>query len=214
MKKTATWLLPVKLVLFLFIQSFNAFILLAGTAYLHPDFTTGYLAGREELFNQPWFPTGLYLHAFSAPFALLLVSLLVIFRLENFPSWHRMLGKITLLITGICVIPSGWILSYYALGGSMGKFVFFLLSSYTGFAALQAYWAARKQRFKEHKWWMHEVFALLLSAVILRLLLVMFSFIDFSGDTAYVTAALLSWVPSIAMLKIGQIYQKRKLKTV
>lgn len=208
MKKTVTWLLPVKLALFLFIQSFNAFILLTGTTYLHPDFTTGYLAGKEELFLQRWFPTGLYVHAFSAPIALLLVSLLVIFRLENVPKWHRALGKVTLLILAICVVPSGWILSYFALGGSMGKFVFFLLSSYTGFTALQAYWAAKKRQFTEHKRWMHEVLALLLSAVILRLLLVLFTLLEFNGDTAYITAALLSWVPSIVVLKLWRIQPK------
>lgn len=208
MKNNGIWLLPVKLILFLLIQSFNTFILLAGYSYLHPSFSTGYLNGKAQLFEGFWFPTGLFLHAFSAPFALLIISLLVIFRIEKNPSLHRLLGKTALLLVGCLVVPSGWILSYYAMGGVAGKFLFFLLSSYTGYAALQAYQCARKRQFDLHKNWMHEVFALLLSAILLRLLLVLFISFRFTGDTAYITAAILSWIPSILLLKTIQYYRK------
>lgn len=202
MKNNGIWLLPVKLILFLFIQSFNAFILLAGFSYLHPDFSAGYLSGKAHLFDGFWFPTGLFLHAFSAPFALLIVSLLVLFRLEKKPELHRFLGKIALLLLCLFVVPSGWILSYFAMGGMIGKFIFFLLSSYTGYAALQAYQCARRRQFTEHKHWMHEVLALLLSAILLRLLLVLFVSFSFTGNTAYIVAAILSWIPSIVTLKL------------
>lgn len=211
MKNNGIWLLPVKLLLFLFIQSFNAFILFAGYSYLHPDFTTGYLNGKSHLFDGFWFPAGLFLHAFSAPFALLIVSLLVIFRIEKKPSVHRALGKAALLLLVCLVVPSGWILSYFAMGGAFGKFLFFLLSSYTGYAVFQAYLCARKRQYDQHKRWMHEVFALLLSAILLRLLLVLFVYFSFTGNTAYITAAILSWIPSIIVLKTIGYYRKSGL---
>ncbi|OGS85710.1 MAG: hypothetical protein A3E30_18620 [Fluviicola sp. RIFCSPHIGHO2_12_FULL_43_24] len=194
--------MPAKLLFFLFLNSFNAFILLVGVSYLYPDFSSGYLQGKEALFDSYWFPAGLAIHAASAPLALLLVSLLVIFRVERNPKIHRLLGKITLIVLLLFVVPSGWILSYYAMGGVLGKLIFFLLAGYTAFAALQGYFAIRKQDITTHKHWMREVLVLLASAILLRLLLVLFYEFDFVGNTAYNTAAVLSWIPSILILKL------------
>ncbi|MES2557542.1 MAG: DUF2306 domain-containing protein [Bacteroidota bacterium] len=202
MKNSATWLLPVKLLFFLFLNSFNVFIALAGASYLHPDFSGGYLQGKEALFDSYWFPAGLAVHAASAPIALLLVSFLVIFRVEQKPKIHRLLGKTTLIVLLVLVVPSGWILSYFAMGGVLGKLIFFLLAGYTAFAALQGYFAIRKQDVTAHKHWMREVLLLLVSAILLRLLLILFYEFDFMGDTAYNTAAILSWIPSILILKL------------
>lgn len=205
MKNNVTWWWLAKLLLFLFIQSFNMFILFAGISYLHPDFTHGYLSGKSGLFDGFWFPTGLFLHAFSAPIALLIISLLVIFRMEYKPKFHRLLGKLALMLLFFCVVPSGWILSYFAMGGTTGKFIFFFLSSYTAYAALNAYVCIRKKSVDEHKYWMHEVFALLLSAILLRLLLVLFGFIGYTNSESYIVAALLSWIPSISVLKLRRL---------
>lgn len=202
MKNSATWLLPVKLLFFLFLNSFNVFIALVGVSYLNPDFSRGYLQGKETLFDSYWFPTGLAVHAASAPIALLLISLLVIFRIEKMPRIHRLLGKTGLLVVTVLVVPSGWILSYFAMGGTFGKLIFFLLAGYTAFAAMQGYFAIRKKDVFAHKHWMRELLMLLVSAIILRLLLVLFYQLHFMGDTAYNTAAILSWVPSILILKL------------
>lgn len=201
MKNSVTWLWPVKLLFFLFLNSFNVFIALVGVSYLHPDFEKGYLLGKEALFDSYWFPVGLAVHAASAPIALLLISLLVIFRIEHKPKIHRLLGKISLIVLVALVVPSGWILSYYALGGILGKLIFFLLAGYTAFAALQGYVAIRKKDISTHRHWMREVLALLVSAILLRLLLVLFHQLDFMGNAAYNTAAMLSWIPSILILK-------------
>ncbi|MBI3239964.1 MAG: DUF2306 domain-containing protein [Flavobacteriia bacterium] len=201
MKNSATWLWPVKLLFFLFLNSFNVFIALVGISYLNPDFSRGYLLGKEALFDSYWFPIGLGVHAASAPIALLLFSLLVIFRVERTPATHRFLGKVSLILLLTLVVPSGWILSYFAFGGALGKLIFFLLASYTAFAAIQGYFAIRKKELESHKHWMREVLLLLTSAIILRLLLYVFYRIDFMGEIAYNTAAILSWVPSILILK-------------
>lgn len=202
MKNSVTWLLPAKLLFFLLLNSFNAFIVLAGVSYFNPDFSTGYLQGKEALFDSYWFPVGLAAHAASAPIALFLISLLVIFRIERTPKTHRLLGKISLIVLLALVVPSGWVLSYYAMGGVWGKLIFFLLASYTAFAALQGYFAIRKLEAATHKHWMREVLALLVSAILLRLLLVLFYEFDFIGNAAYNTAAILSWIPSILILKL------------
>ena len=203
MKKTNTWYLLAKLVLFFILNSVNVSIAIVGISYLQPDFTRGYLAGQTALFESTWFPLGLYVHAFTAPIGLLIVSLLVLFRIERFPSVHRLMGKIALVLLLFAIVPSGWVLSYYAMGGVVGKLIFFLLSSYTAFAAIQGYTAIRQKNTLIHQHWMYEVLALLASAILLRLLLSLFhEGFDFYGNWSYNSAALLSWVPSILVLKM------------
>jgi uncharacterized membrane protein len=191
-----------KILFFVVLNTFNVFIAIVGISYLHPDFSKGYLVGKEHLFDGSLFPAALYVHAFTAPVGLLLVSLLVLFRVEHYKNVHRFLGKTALIFVVFAIVPSGWVLSYYALGGAVGKLIFFLLASFTAFTAAQGYAAIRRKDISTHRQFMCELMALLASAVLLRLLLLLFhSGLDFAGDTAYNTAAILSWVPSIVLLK-------------
>jgi hypothetical protein len=92
------------------------------------------------------------------------------------------------------------------MGGAAGKLIFFVLSSYTAYVAFRGYSAARDRHIDLHRYWMRELMALLASAVLLRVLLVTFRFgFDFTGDTAYCIAAILSWMPSIVWLKLTQL---------
>jgi len=199
-----------KLLLFLVLNSFNVFIAIVGINYLQQDFSRGYLLGKEALFRHSWFPTGLYWHSFTAPLAAILISLLVLFRLERFKPLHRFLGKSALALVFFGVVPSGWILSYFAMGGTIGKLIFFTLASYTAYAAFQGYSANRKRQIALHNYWMKEVLLLLVSAVILRLLLTFFRLgFDFTGDIAYILSAILSWVPSILILKFIRLKRSK-----
>lgn len=202
MKNTTIFSRAVKLLFFLVLNAFNVFIAIVGISYLHPDFSKGYLVGKERLFDGSLFPAALYVHAFTAPLALLLISGLVLFRIEQYRALHRLLGKIALILIVFAIVPSGWVLSYYALGGALGKLIFFLLASFTAFTAAQGYTAIRRKHIPEHRQAMLELMALLASAVVLRLLLLLFhAGFGFTGDTAYNTAAILSWGPSIVLLK-------------
>lgn len=202
MRNTITSSKAVSIPFFVLLNSFNVFIVIVGISYLHPDFSKGYLIGKAPLFEGWVFPAGLYVHALSAPVGLLLISFLVLFPIEQYRSVHRLLGKTALILLFALIVPSGWVLSYFALGGILGKLIFFSLASYTAFAAAQGYAAIRRKDIPEHRHYMRELMALLASAVILRLLLLLFhTGLDFNGDTAYNTAAILSWVPSILLLK-------------
>lgn len=210
MRNIATWSWPVRILIFLVINSFNVFIAITAISYLHPDFSNGFLIGKSVLFDHFWFPAGLYVHALSAPIALLFVSLLVLFPLEHCSYLHRNTGKFALVLIFLAVVPSGWILSYFAMGGVIGKLTFFSLSSYTAFIGIQGYLSARKKDFYRHRFYMIELFALLSSAVLLRLLLFFFHFsLDFHGNIAYNAAAIMSWVPSVLLIRL---YRKVKYR--
>ena len=211
MKKRAILQWLAKASFFLFIVCFAAAIFNVAISYVDPDFSRGFLLNKQALFTGYWFPAALYLHAFSAPVVLILVSLLVVFRVERYRYVHRFLGRVSLVLLFIAVIPSGWVLSYFAMGGIPGKFVFFLLTSYTAYTAFQGYQSIRNKDVTGHKYHMTELVLLLASTTVLRLLLALFQLkLGWFGDTAYTTAAILSWVPSVLLLKIARYVTRER----
>lgn len=193
----------VRILLFILINGFNIAIVGIALNYVYIDFTESYLVGKEVLFEQLIFPISLTIHCISAPIALLIVSGLILFRIEKSrPKTHRFLGKVGLFVVLFLVVPSGFGLSYYAMGGAFGKFIFFSLSAYTAFVVVQGFTAIRVGKIKEHQHFMNELFALLVSAIVLRLLLALFLYCQWSGSAMYNTAAILSWLPSILVLKL------------
>jgi hypothetical protein len=141
------------------------------------------------------FQIGFYIHIISATVLVLLCSILVFFSMEKkYPKFHRLLGKLSLLIA-IAALPSALILSYFAEGGVAGKFLFFLLSMYTCFAFSRAYKCVIKLHFCLHQYWMEHAFLLLCSAFILRFLLVLCAFTSLSGPWVYPIMVAISWLP-------------------
>lgn len=192
-----------KIGLFLLIQAFNVGIFYVALNYITIDFTESYLIGKNHLVNQPVFMFSLLIHGLSAPFALLMVSSLVLLRIDKkYPSLHRMIGKIGLVFCIFIVVPSGIGLSFYAMGGPIGKFLFISLSFYTGYAVISGYQTIKAGNIQKHQHWMNELLILLSSAIFLRLLITLFSLaLDWRGDTMYNTAAFLSWIPWILLMK-------------
>jgi hypothetical protein len=192
---------PGRLFLFLLIQFFNFGIFIVGLSYISVDFTEKYLIGKQRLFDNWIFPTSLIIHGITAPIALLLFSILVLFRIEQRAVIHRLLGKVGIFIGFFLLVPSGIGLSYFAMGGKIGKFLFFFLSCYTAFVLIKGYVAARKRRIDEHQYWMRELLLLLCSAIILRLLLGISYLLGWKGESMYFMCSLLSWAPWIAWMK-------------
>ncbi len=191
-----------RIVLFIVITILNAGIFTIALKYIQIDFKEPYLLGKEALFEGFVFPISLIVHALSAPIALLIISVLVLLRIEKHIKTHRFLGKTALLLVVTLVVPSGLGLSYFAMGGLWGKFLFFILSVYTGYVALQGYSSIRNKRITEHRFWMYELLILLSSALILRLLMALFTLaLYWKGDSMYLTAAFLSWIPGILIVK-------------
>lgn len=196
-----------RIILFLIIQLFNIGIFYVGLSYVFIDGNESYLIGKGDFVDQPIFIYALLIHGLSAPITLLLVSTLVLLRVEKKAlQLHRTLGKIALFVAILLVVPSGIGLSFYALGGPIGKFLFISLSFYTGYTVIAGYQSIKAGQTNKHQHWMNELLILLCSAIILRLLITFFSLvIAWKGDTMYNTAAFLSWVPWIILMKFLHI---------
>lgn len=203
------WLVNVSL--FSLINILNLGVAIIGINYFNPNFESGYLIGKEQLYDTLVFKVGLLSHASSAPVSLLLFSYLVLFKKKTSMQLHKIIGKTALIIAFFIVFPSGMILSYYAMGGPIGKFIFFSLSAFMGFSIISAYKSVIVKQFILHEYWMKNSLLLLCSALFLRVLLFTFQSISWHGENMYITAAILSWVPSVVILKIKFSKQLNKM---
>lgn len=204
-------MLPVRIVLFLVINLFNFGIFEVALTYLKPDFTSGFLLHKTHLSGSDLFKNGLIIHGIAACTTLFLCSLLVLFRFENtFRKLHKVLGKLALILLFLCVIPGGFILSFYAEGGVAGKFLFFLLSAYTAYCGGMAYRLIRQKNVFFHSLFMKELLWLLCSAIILRVSLITLSLTSsFEWKHIYCFSIFISWLPTIiifALLKRKRRY--------
>lgn len=179
---------------------------------MYVDGDEAFLMDRQAQLANPFFQPALVLHGLSSSISLLIVSLLVLFRLERY-AVHRTLGKTAFSLILFLAVPSGLFLSFYAEGGSPGKFLFAILSFYTAWVVIQGYQAIRQKRIPEHRQWMSELLILLCSAITLRLFIVFFVMVfEWQGNLMYLTAALLSWLPGILLLKLLKWKKKQDPK--
>lgn len=196
--------LPVRILLFLIILFLSGLIFYGSLQFLEPDFSRGYLMGKEELFDSYLFPTGLYIHMIATPICLVLSAILVFFKLENrIPKTHRLIGKITLMGILFLVVPSGLILSTAAIGGFVGKSLFLFISLFTGFVFALAWKHAVNKKILHHKRWMIRGFLLLNGALFLRLSMFICSYyFQLNSVNSYLLCVVLSWFVPILIFQL------------
>ena|SRR6218665_3839690 len=203
-----------KILLFLIINIFNFRIADVALNYINPTFQEPFLLNRVHLADHVLFKTGLVLHGISACLALFICSLLVLFRIEKMNTlFHRLLGKTALYLIFLVVVPGGIVLSYFASGGKIGKFLFFTLALYTFSIAFLAMKKAKSKQIHQHQLLMKELLCILCSAIILRILLVVFAqTTKMSWESAYQLAIAISWLPTSILflfLKTRTIYNQK-----
>ena len=190
----------VSIILFLLINLFNFRIADVALGYFNPSFEEPFLLNRVHLSENVMFKAGLVLHGICACLALFLCSLLVLFRIEKVNVIvHRFLGKMALYLVFFAVVPGGIVLAYFASGGKIGKFLFFILAIYTFSIAFLALKKAKLKQIYQHKLLMRELLCLLCSAILLRLFLMFFATTSLSWELTYQLSIALSWCP-IAIL--------------
>jgi hypothetical protein len=186
----------VKVLLFIIINILNFRIAEVALNYFNPTFMEPFLLSKTHLSGNGIFKTGLIIHGISACLALFICSLLVLFRIERVNvSFHRILGKTALSLVFGAVVPGGIILAFYASGGKIGKFLFFLLAVYTFSIAFLALKKAKAKQINQHKLLMTELLCILCSAILLRLLLMFFSTTNLGWELSYQLSISISWLP-------------------
>lgn len=184
-------------------------ITLKAVQFLEPDFQgEGFLRNKESFFD--YFKWPLYIHMFSAPLSILLG----IIQFSTQPrKAHRWIGKLYVLSILFFAAPSGFAMSFFAIGGFPSIINFLLLSSLWFWFTLKAYQFARKADYNAHKQFMLRSFLLANSAILLRLYgFLNTTFLDLDPLQAYPYMAWLSWLPGLLVLEVILRRNKRMRK--
>jgi hypothetical protein len=168
--------------------------------YFPANFNSDFLLGKEAYFGGAY-QWAFYAHIVTGPFVLAsgLVLLSDSIR-RQFPFWHRRLGRVHVLCVLFAVAPSGLWMARHAGTGTVAGVGFALLAIATAYCAGKGWQTAVERRFDEHRAWMQRCFALLCSAVVLR---VIGGASDVLGvQSTYPFAAWLSWLVPLMLLEL------------
>lgn len=171
-------------------------------AYLPPDFNVDFLRGRESHF---WsgYHLAFYTHIISGPLSLLLGLALVSSRLrKRFPAWHRRLGRVQAANTIFLVAPSGLWMAAHAQAGLIAGAGFMVLALLTATFTALGWQAARQRRYASHERWMLRSFALLSSAVVLRLMGGLAVVLETQAEWVDLVTAWASWLLPLLVLEV------------
>ena len=181
-------------------------IVYKSTDYFNPDFSKGFLIGKEAFFH--FYKYGLYTHMVAAPIAFILGIVQLLWVSSNY---HQKIGFVYVFLVLFFAAPSGLFMSFFAIGGFVGFINFAVLSGLWWGYTFFAYRAIQKGKVKTHIRLIVGSFILANSAVLLRI----FSFINnhfewLPGPNGYVVVSILSWLPPILIYEIYVSMKKDK----
>ena len=168
--------------------------------YFPPNFDSLFLEGREATLGGGY-RVAFYAHILSAPVVLAggLILLSESVR-RRWPRWHRVLGRLHVALLLGVMLPSGALMSRHAFAGWPAGLSFLLLSLATAGCAVLGVASARAGRYDSHRRWMVRCYALVCSAVVLRLVSGAASAAGVTdAETAYAVAAWASWLGPLAV---------------
>jgi len=143
-------------------------------------------------------PLTVTVHTLFGPIALVLGLVNLLPAMRKRPRWaaHRWFGRIYLM-SAIALAGAGLSLAFHAVGGPVARLGFILLAAATLTTAVQGYRSIRRRAVRQHREWMLRSYALIFTAVTLRIWLPLL-IIAHQGQfvPAYRWVAWVSWVPN------------------
>ena len=177
-------------------------------SYLTPDFSSDFLHERESYFFGIY-QYAFYLHLVSGPCSLIFGMLLLNNRLRmRWPEWHRILGRIQAMNVLLLIVPSGLGMAVRSEGGVIAATGFAALAVATGICCAQGWRSAVRRRFADHRRWMMRCFALLSSAVVLRVTAGSFLVLGLDAEWIYPASAWACWLCPLLLLELTEHLRK------
>ena len=172
-------------------------------SYFPPDFNATFLLNRETSFRGIY-RAAFFTHIVSSPIALVCGLFLVSSHSRRWlPKVHKLMGRIQIANVCLAVAPSGFVMSFYALGGFVSAAGFVCLSVLTCATALLGFWYARHQRLEKHQRWMWRCWILLSSAIVLRLMAMVAEPFGLEPVGYYRFTAWASWLLPLGILELS-----------
>lgn len=179
-------------------------ILFGAISYLHRVEKTGYLLLiPDNQLNLIRWTIGL--HGLSAFILILFSSILIFGKIENsWPEIHKKIGKTTIFLSIIILIPTGYILSFLNTSGEKASVLFTILTTLCLITLVNGWRKIRSGDQMSHHIWMKRYYILLTSAIWLRInMFIAFVFFTPNQDI-YFYCALLSWVPQLIVYEFWE----------
>lgn len=154
---------------------------------------------KDSFDQRPW---SIFIHAGFGALGLLLCLMQIssAIRRGN-PAVHRWAGRVTVPVAVVAGL-AGLHLAFYSYGGTITHIGFGLLALGTIACPLVGWKAMREKDLARHRAWMIRTFALLFSAVTLRIELFALAEIYGAFLPAYRTVSWLCWVPNVAVAEM------------
>ncbi|MCA9093434.1 MAG: DUF2306 domain-containing protein [Planctomycetaceae bacterium] len=188
-------------------------VLLTLPDYVPPNFEADFLRGRDRYFWRGYH-VSFFVHIFAGPLSLILGLMLMSRRfLRRFPKWHRKLGRIQGMNVLLMVAPSGLGMAPYALTGETAAVSFVVLSLLTGGTVVMGWMSAVQRRFEEHRRWMTRCFALLCSAVLIRVVGGVGDVFRYDADWVYRVSAWGCWIGPLLGTELMFMVKDRRRTT-
>lgn len=157
---------------------------------------TDFLMTKQLVYANHYWRVSFYVHVFLSSFVLL-TGLLQFSKwlLLHRPRWHRLCGKIYVVIVLFFSGPAGLVMGFYANAGFWARLSFVILAALWLFFTAMAWLKIVKGRWQAHATYMLYSYALTLSALSLRFYALMIGalHLPIHPRPAYIAISWLSW---------------------
>jgi uncharacterized membrane protein len=195
----------------LFSMSF-LIMLLTIVQYASFDPSIAFLAQKQQCINNNIWRSAFYIHVFSAIFTLFAGFTQFSSIISSNKYWHRLIGKVYVILILFVNFPSGLILAYHANGLLPSKIAFLILDCFWFLFTLRAVIFIKNGEIEKHKKFMMRSFALTFSAITFRLWkIILINFISLDEATIYMIDAWLGFVPNLIVVESIIYYRKKSI---
>lgn len=179
--------------------------------YLGWEWDIDFLQTKQHIIHLDYYRYSFYLHIFSSLIILFCTAILLSKTiLYKYVKWHKISGKIYVVLVLLISAPTGLLMAFHANGGFDTQLSFIILSPLWWYFTFMGYTTIRKGKVKKHKEWMFRSIALTLSAVTLRLAqMVLNTFWVLDQDLLYFSVSWGSWI--VNLIIVEYLIWKRKV---
>ncbi len=196
---------------------FSFLMILITAQYIPLKLDVAFLNVKDDVIGYKHYQIAFFSHVYTSIFTLLLgiPQFSSSVRLQ-FPTLHKNLGKLYILLIICIASPSGLVMAFYANGGVYSKISFTLQAILWFVFTYKAYSFAKEKNWIQHKKFMYRSYALTLSAISLRLFKwIIVSTIALPPMDTYKIVSWLGWLVNLILVELYLINRvKPSKKTV